>query len=336
MIKKEIHKPRMHDIDSAKGLAIVLVVFGHLFSNSHYTDNIQNWYMHVHSAIYHFHMPFFMYLSGFVTFFSGHNTMDHRYGRYIKAQSIKLLLPFLLIGVFIVVGKYVVNYYFYIDRVPDTLGEGLLSLVWNTGDSPARFIWYVFVLFVFRAATPLLDTLLKGRVSLILALSLVLFWVTLPPVLFLPRMGTHYFFFILGGVAAIHWERIGRLFDRYCFLFMALFAAICICESLPFSFKEWAFVAGLASVPALHCLMRFPVFSHSRVLNALGNSTYTIYLFNTIFIGLTKLVLSQFLPLEGGGAFAVYTIVLLAAGVCGPLFLRQFVFQRVRILRLFS
>ena len=60
---------RRQDIDRAKGLAILLVVFGHIVARS---DPLNvNWYEPLRRAVYAFHMPFFLYLSGIVAVFSG-------------------------------------------------------------------------------------------------------------------------------------------------------------------------------------------------------------------------------------------------------------------------
>ena len=52
------------DIDRAKGLAILLVVFGHLMASGYPRGNA--WYDTAKDIVYTFHMPFFMYLSGTV------------------------------------------------------------------------------------------------------------------------------------------------------------------------------------------------------------------------------------------------------------------------------
>jgi fucose 4-O-acetylase-like acetyltransferase len=58
---------RLDDIDRAKGLACLLVVFGHIVSRR--TPPGHEWYGVLKEAIYHVHMPFFVYLSGLVFFY---------------------------------------------------------------------------------------------------------------------------------------------------------------------------------------------------------------------------------------------------------------------------
>jgi fucose 4-O-acetylase-like acetyltransferase len=60
---------RRADIDRAKGLAILLVVFGHLVARADPAG--VDWYEPLRRAVYAFHMPFFLYLSGLVAARSG-------------------------------------------------------------------------------------------------------------------------------------------------------------------------------------------------------------------------------------------------------------------------
>lgn len=57
---------RLPDIERAKGLAILLVVFGHVVAREAPAGN--EWYTFSKSAVYSFHMAFFMFLSGLVFF----------------------------------------------------------------------------------------------------------------------------------------------------------------------------------------------------------------------------------------------------------------------------
>ena len=94
---QKIATSRLSDIDSAKGIAIFLVVLGHLTLKSR-PDNIE-WYIILESAIYKFHMYFFMFLSGFVMYYS-FPVIGSRieYTRYVKKKFIRLIPAFLLLS----------------------------------------------------------------------------------------------------------------------------------------------------------------------------------------------------------------------------------------------
>lgn len=52
---------RLISFDIAKAICIILVVIGH-----YVPDGSPSWYMDVHDVIYSFHMPLFMFASGFI------------------------------------------------------------------------------------------------------------------------------------------------------------------------------------------------------------------------------------------------------------------------------
>src|SRR4051794_37615129 len=54
--------PRLTDVDAARGLAMILVVVGHVVSATMPEGN--DWYAALRVAIYRFHMPLFMVLTG--------------------------------------------------------------------------------------------------------------------------------------------------------------------------------------------------------------------------------------------------------------------------------
>ena len=62
-------RERRLDLDRAKGYAILLVVAGHLVANT--APEGAGWYEPLRYALYRFHMPFFLYLSGTVAVLSG-------------------------------------------------------------------------------------------------------------------------------------------------------------------------------------------------------------------------------------------------------------------------
>jgi hypothetical protein len=150
------------DIERAKGLAIILVVIGHVVAREPPANN--EWYVVLKSAIYAFHMPFFMYLGGLVFFHVG-DAVNPRpsYRAYLIRRAERLLVPFLLLGLLILLGKFAAEQFLHVDNKPASLSDGLKSLFWTTGQSPATSVWYIFVVFIYCAITPLLVRLSHAR-----------------------------------------------------------------------------------------------------------------------------------------------------------------------------
>lgn len=306
---------------------MLFVVFGHLVANG--TPPGLEWYGTAKALVYAFHMPFFMYLSGFVFFLSGgHEQGDKRYLAAFGHRAERFLLPFLLFGVAIVLGKYALRHVLYVDDAPRSAEAGLSELFLHTEKSPALSIWYIYVLFVYCAITPLLWCLLRGSWIALGLLAFVLMWLPLTDDFYLDRVGGFFLFFVLGGVVATHRERVMVLFDRHLWVWLALFA-VTLCGVflfVPDSVER--LLAGTASIPALHALVCRAPLDKSRALVWIGSFSFAIYLFNTIFIGLAKAIIVLAAPFEG--LIALLGLPLLfAAGLFGPIALRETAVRRV-------
>lgn len=284
------------DIDRAKGLAILLVVFGHLVANGYPPGNA--WYDTAKDIVYSFHMPFFMYLSGYVFALTDkHRLEPARWPGFLRDRAARLLVPFLLFGLLIVVGKYLSQFFLYVDDPPRDLLAGIQDLVVNTDRSPALSVWYVYVLFVYSAATPLLWRLgLRWRGTV--ALGLVLYVLPMRDALYLDRVAQFFLFFAVGGLIADH-AGLECRFARWRPLWLLLFAASLASEWAAVPAPARLLLCGLLAIPALHGLMQARVFARERILLTLGRYAFPIYLLNTIVIGLAKAGYMKLAPFAG-------------------------------------
>ena len=133
-------KHRIGYIDSIKGFAIFLVVWGHciqFFSTSNCFENI------VFSTIYSFHMPLFMMLSGF--FFIG------SLKEYMKSFLIKtfrrLILPIILCGTLLSIYIDIMKGELQIIRILHSIWLQPLNQFWFLRD---LFVCYIFAYFILK------------------------------------------------------------------------------------------------------------------------------------------------------------------------------------------
>jgi peptidoglycan/LPS O-acetylase OafA/YrhL len=280
-------------------------------------------------------MPFFMYLSGYVTFLSRTaRTPLARWPSLIRRRAARLLVPFLLFGLGILAAKLIAARIVAVDNVPTGLWDGLRALVWDTGHSPATSVWYILVLFVYCAATPLL--LQIGGRALVFAVAALLYLVPAPQILYLDRICSFFIFFVVGGLAADAGERWSRIVDTWRWPALAaltLLAATVASGQIAFTWTEgmqgfpykWALlVAGLLSMPALHGVART---LRAPVLDTLGRYSFVIYLLNTPFIGVAKAVLLKLTPWDGAH-FAPFAAALMLAGTAGPILTKRLLLRR--------
>jgi fucose 4-O-acetylase-like acetyltransferase len=321
-------RQRREDLDRAKGLAILLVVFGHIVAREQPLG--AEWYEVLKDGIYQFHMPFFMYLSGYVTFLSGSARVAGRdWPAFVGKRAYRLLIPFLLFGLMIVAGKLLAARYIHVDNLPESPMSALTALIWDTDRSPALSVWYIAVLFVMCAITPPLMALVRGRTWVLVAIALILYAAPVPHVMYLNRVATYFPFFLLGGLAAEGSDRWLRTVDRSTwFALAALLASVFVVMTLNLGIKVGLLVCGILSMPALHGLVRQSPLSRSAVLLWLGSLSFVIYLLNTPFIGTVKGVLLREFSWDYEN-FLWFAPVLMLAGILGPIATKRWLLSRV-------
>jgi len=307
------------DIDRAKGFAILLVVFGHLMASGYPRGNA--WYDTAKGIVYTFHMPFFMYLSGYVFSLTGKQAIHYgAYARFLRERAMRLLLPFAAFGLLIVTGKYLFQFFLYVDDPPKSLLAGLGDLVIDTDNSPALSIWYVYVLFLYSAAMPLLWRLgLRWRGAVVL--GAILFVIPATDFLYFDRAARFFLFFAVGGLVAAR-EDIEPWFHRGLLFWLLLFNATLFTEWTKLPEQARMLLCGLAAIPALHGLVQLKALSRERALLVLGQSAFSIYLLNTIVIGLMKAGYLKLARFEGASAtFAL--LLFFIAGVLVPVLIQR-------------
>jgi fucose 4-O-acetylase-like acetyltransferase len=322
-------RARLHDIDRAKGLTIILVVIGHIAARDKPSGT--DWFALVQFLINSFHMPFFMYLAGYVFFYSG-NAYDPRptYFGYVRRRAERLLIPFLAVGLLIVVGKLSLQAFMHVDNWAGNIGSALRALIWDTSNSPAESIWFVFVLFVYCACVPLLLRLVGYRLWILLtgaaiAYFLAAYLLIVPGYVYLDRISTYLIFFLVGGL-------VQRRSDAPAFIDRAFVPfAVCFAISLALLafqvFEDQAFVlCNFLGIPCMHGLVLRV--QERRFLLWLSQYTFVIYLLNTVVIGFTMGILRLFLPWNAG-SFLLLVPVLGLVGLFGPILIKRTLFRRM-------
>ncbi|TDG29642.1 acyltransferase family protein [Paracraurococcus ruber] len=325
-------RERRTDIDRAKGLAILLVVAGHLVANTAPPGG--EWYEPARYLLYRFHMPFFLYLSGTVVVLSG--VLDAEppdWVRQIRKRAARLLPPFFAIGVLILLAKLVAMRFVVVDNQPDGLLTGLRHLLWDTGRSPATSIWYLLVLFLCTVAALVLRRAIGSGGLLLLGLLLQL--PEVPEIAYLDRFARFFLFFAAGVWVAERQDRLLPLMRRWQVLWWALFAAslgiaMTVWWGVVILNERWSLVVcGLLCIPALHGLIRLRPVNGWDWPIALGRYAMVIYLFNTLAIGAAKAGLILLGIGYTAANFPLHLAVAMAAGVFVPILLKRLVLRRV-------
>lgn len=324
----------MSDIVLAKGIGVFLVVVGHLVPAGHLTGN--DWFFVIKNIIYMFHMPFFMALSGYLFIRNDRLAELYKsYFPYVKGQFLRLILPFFVMGVLVLLGKMAAQQFIHVDKVPEGFLVGLKGLFYETWRSPALFIWYIYVLFVYKAVSLALYKVAGYRHLPVFAVGLVLYFMPSVTYFYLDKLMPFFVFFVYGGILRDHKDQYLAVIDRFGWCFCVVFAAALFFlydPSLP-EYTHVKLIAGGLSVPAIHFLCRVIMRAKNilyKVIYVLGSRSYAIYLFNTICIGLTKAVMFMVMSWNGMN-FLVFAPILICGGIIGPIIISEIYALRFKL-----
>ena len=310
--------PRLFDIDAARGIAIFLVVLGHVVAREFPRGN--EWYEVLKELIYRFHMPLFMTLTGIAfalslpTFASWREVLAYSWK---KAE--RLIVPYFLFGLLILAGKLVASRFMHVDNVPLGTSDDVLRLLREPGASAAGFLWFIYVLAIYFALVPALFHLIGRRPVLLLVLGIAAQAVEWPSLFMLNRVVEYLPFYAAGMILWVHRARWSTLPALWAVLAWILFVAL-LAVALPWSVPKW--LLGAVSVPAILALTQKGGETFTAFWAWLGQRSMSIYLMNTIAIGLAKALLLKLMPWHGVN-FLLFFPLLTLAGVGLPLLVKD-------------
>jgi fucose 4-O-acetylase-like acetyltransferase len=309
-------KGRLLGLDAARGLAILLVVIGHVVARDMPAGN--EWYARLKDTIYLFHMPLFMALTGmtFALSLPRFAAWGEVAGFSMKRVE-RLFLPYVVFGIAIIAGKLLAARFVVVDNLP---GESaLLELMVRPTHSGVTFLWFIYVLSIYLLLVPALFQLIGRRPMVLLLLGVALSFAGPRTQLFMLDEAVAYLPFFAGGMLLWMyreiWERIlpGALWAT-----TLLFAALLVMAQFQ-EMPKWL-VGSASLLPVLAWMQRLPA-GPLGGLAALGRASLAIYLMNTIAIGVTKGLMLKLLPWDGPN-FLLYFPLLALAGVAAPMVVR--------------
>jgi fucose 4-O-acetylase-like acetyltransferase len=303
-------------VDAAKGIGIVLVVYGHAVDGllaARLVDAQGGWAAS-YFGVYTFHMPLFFLLAGL--FVPQRLAIDAP--GFVRSAFVRIAWPYLLwsvvqLAVIGALGPFV--------NTPSSLGGGrIVSLLWE----PTSQFWFLQALLVLHLLSAWLLPRLgaTGLLVLMLLARLGAEWVDLPPLLGLPaRFGL---FYALGVAIAPQLLRRVPTLARPQAIAAAATAfvvwAVAAIGAHGAGQSHWsaaalpAALAGVAGVIALATLPRAGSF-----WIRLGQASMAIFLLHVLFVAGARIVLHKLLGVEQP---AVILPLACAIGIGAPLLVR--------------
>jgi len=185
-------------IDIARGIGILLVVFGHSLKQ---TQVHAAWIKVLTYLIYSFHMPLFFVLSGFVAARILDIDAAAERRRFLGNRAVRLLVPYFAIGLLYIPVKLKLSAY---AVKPFRLSDSLKLLI---GQNPDVSLWFLYILFIVTMVTVLLVNRNNFRPVLYgsFFLSLAIYWANLDF-----KTGKYLFFFLAGIWVRLKFEDVLR------------------------------------------------------------------------------------------------------------------------------
>jgi len=304
---------RFVNIDRTAGLAIILVVFGHMY----FPEMMKTpWYVTAREFVYKIHMPLFIFLSGFIAFLSASKVSFKSasdYWTFIGRKAKKFIPAYLFFGFLAVVIDMIFRGKSFQDIIP-----ALNAMVLYPIKGSAGFIWYLYVLFGFYLITPLLLRVNKSVLITIFILGFLLTFVPLPPHFSANLFGRYFFFFLGGGLLYLYYGNLLGLIGKYGWIFLILFMLAAVIDftgrPLPLQLLSILFIPGMLYLTSLN----WPDMI-SSLISYIGRGSFAIYLFDSLVLNILFIVISKTVTPFPASFFVVIGLVV---GITIPLGIR--------------
>lgn len=334
-----VNRPRNITIDVAKAFAIVLVVIGHF-----YPAVVPCSYGLLHDIIYMFHMPLFMFASGYIYISYGRKPDSIKtYKAFIIKKFKRLMIPYFATSVIVITIKLAMSGVLKVDNpVSATDYINILYL-----PSAGYFLWFIWALWWMMVLIPLFDTPSKRLILLLLSVPAYYMCDNFTEILCIRQLCGNLIYFNL-GVCAADFIRASRPVLNSIKLKIGLIALFIVLVSLyvtlitPSTHFEAAVsafilaIAGIGMSMSLSSLfVRFAYGRIHRIALSIASASYIIYLFHTTFEGFAKAILDKLHFFASGSSLQFYAgaVIVVGCGVIIPWVLAIYVLPKYRLTR---
>ena len=310
---------RLSAIDSAKGIGILLVVFGHAWRGAWGANLLPNegLFKLVDYAIYAFHMPLFFFLSGLLFL---ETLQKYNAEKLLKGRLTRLLWPMMLWSWIFFALKLSAGQ---AANTPVVLSDFPVIPL-----PPYEHLWFLWALFLCQTILILLYAVVGARLPAttwrwIAAIAAVI-WAALNPLIPVPSdiwgpMFEHFPYFLAGiAVGSLSRIRVPPLLGGLCAIgFVVLLWLVqgekaAVLHSLAIvllAWGAWLCVDRRTGSQPVGILLR-----SLRSLRALGQASMVIYLMHTVFSASLRILMVKF----GFDDITLILVATLVVGVVGP------------------
>lgn len=321
------NKPRLVALDIARMVCIILVVIGH-----YDPSNAPSHYSNMLSVIYTFHMPVFLFISGYLYIIT---RKEESFNAFITKKIKRLAIPYLVTSAIVITIKLLTQGNAQVDHPVIAMSYLKMFYLPEAG----YFLWFIWTLSLSFIIVFFFKTK-QARLMLFITSLIISFLPSCGIDIFCLRQTQEMFvYFLVGVVIADYAPGLFKVGVIPTIIILLLFIG---CEAYYIQnqdsvlmYRLLAFV-GIATVMTLcHNSEKYlPVLARSCMV--LAPSVYVIYLFHTTILGFAKAAFAKmpFLVNNFGFTFYLQAICGIVCGVLIPILLYHFVIKQSKILRL--
>lgn len=326
---------RYESIDIARCFAIILVVTGHFRS-----EYMPRGYDIMVDVIYMFHMPLFMFVSGFLYQATRKNIS---YRKFITGKFRRLMIPYFTVSVLVILLKILTEGFMQVDN-PVTWRAFVEILYYPAA---GYFLWFIWALWWMMVIIPLFSSDMSRKI--LLALSMILFFISqdLPEIFCIDSFARMLVFFVGGTVVADYMKKnhiesfsiAGQIVSVIVFSALAWLLVAGMGDNVGMVGKAILTLAVNISGIAMSMTLAYwwRIKASRRLLGisySVAGASYIIYLLHTTFEGFAKSLLFKIHWFDYSPRLLMAwlgAIIIIGAGVVVPWWLATQVLNRRKI-----
>ena len=317
---------RLLSFDIAKAICIILVVIGH-----YVPVYSPQWYVGVHDVVYTFHMPLFMFASGFIYMAT---KKDMPYKDFIWKKVKRLMVPYLSVSAIVITIKLLTEGHAYVENPVTWMSYVKMLYLPEAG----YFLWFIWALWWMFVISPLFKTK-QIRLGLFV-LAIVLHYIPniLPEIFCLSQFQGMLVYFMLGVVCCDWKQQISFVSKVPAWCILGFFA---IAEGMNFmdmggQISMLLPYLGIAAIMALSSLIEKWNHKSNDWLMVVSSSSYIIYLFHTTFEGFAKAVVHKISYFTDGNEvlFIINVFIVVGCGIVCPIILHRYILNKTHVTKL--
>lgn len=289
---------------TAKGIGIILVVFGHVIRGLEAKKLLNNdVFLFIDDIIYSFHMPLFFLISGF---FIKKSLSRYRKKEILMHKLKTLMYPYFIWSIFQILINVILSNY--------TNNSTSLWAITKLVYLPIAPFWYLYSLFIMYVLAVFTKNI-NTKVNLIFAA--ILYILPNTGIVLIENLFDFYIYFVLGTFVFNKLEKINNNIVTILGLFLLFTISFyCFKYTMGMSVIRLYFIPGLTG--ALVILSVSKIINKNKILKHLGNESLGIFLTHIFFTAGTRIILFNFFKIT---SIEIHFVLGLVFGILGPVLL---------------